>query len=216
MSVLLAEEFKPVVKHALYRNHSCSCELCEVVDYVIRLGTGLMIREELLNQERRYRGSNVVGVKMAELSHNMASNIMIEEPSYPVEIMPEGTSETINIMRMKRMLREDFPGVDLMEHLWGDDLNSQIGVYSPFLRHGNQLYSILKILYANASRLPQAEEMSALEREKFILRCCILSNIVVPNPSWLWGLSCNTLETDLTYLKQYSLSAEERKPEKDD
>lgn len=198
MAKLRCPEFQTVFNHGLERSKGCNCgELCQGVDMIIKYGTGCQIRDLLANQERRYKGSDAAGVKMGEMTFTMAQNIMSEEPSYPTELC----EKTINMLRLDRMLKEDFPGLDLLEDMRGWDLGVNVGVYTPFLRHSNQLYSILKILYKAAMNVDGAEEITVDEKQKFYLQCCFLSNIVVKNPMWLWGLSRNTQETDLFYLQ---------------
>ena len=183
------------------------CELCEGVNFFVKYGTGMMLRSLLSYAERRFKGSDAVGVKCGEMSYVMADKILESEPRYfPHVTKDEKFTEKVNMMRLQNLLDEDLPGVDLFEHMEGGDLSVNAGVYVPFLRHSNQLYTALRKMYMAVVCGGDTTHVPKFRIHLFILQCAILSNIIARNPNWLWGLSTITQDIDLIQILSTSSS----------
>nr|DBA11817.1 TPA_asm: ORF116 [Malaco herpesvirus 1] len=205
MAQYVSHRFAPCFKHALEFSCNCpqapSCELCETAKFIVKYGTGSMLRDLLSFEERRFNGSDAVGVKCGEMTYSMACKIAEEEMTYTPHIMKdEKASVKINIIRLQRMLQDDFPGLDLFEHMEGSDLSVNIGVYVPFLKHSNQLYIVLRDMYKAVITGGDTSVVPKQRQHLFILQCAYISNIIARNPNWLWGLSSITNEVDLLHL----------------
>lgn len=204
MAQFVSQKFAPIFIHGLHYYGQCDqtkCEACEAVKYFVRYGTGTMIRDLLTAEERRLKGSDAIGVKTGEMTFSMAEKIVESEPYYPVHVMNDPDAAVkINMMRIQKMLTTHFPGIDLFDHMEGEDLGVNIGTFIPFLTFSNQLFDVLKTMYHSFINRGDFTEVPQKRMELYLFHCAMKTNIIAPNPNITWGLTTLTEKSDLAQL----------------
>lgn len=206
----VAPEFQHMFVHAVnYRlSHGNTCPLCVAAKYCVLKTVGWMLRSLILTEERHLAGSNAVAVKMGQMTANMAA-VILDKESYhirPIEPAVTGpelrneTDHTVARKRMSDMLCDDFPGIDIYEHI-GGDIPSHAGNYVPFLRHSNMLYTSLKTIYqATVTVDTSSQSVPSHLITSFLVLCAHFCGTLTINIDTLRTLFSESLLTDTVVL----------------
>lgn len=183
--------------NGLHQNSGAYCTVCDGVRFIM-FGTGFLLKSIYLNEERRLGGSNVVGIRQGELTANQAATI-IKNTDY-VTVTDKSREESSNEVARSRFIssiQEDFPGLNIIEHIGGSDIFIHFGNYTPIVRAGNCLYKALVELYSttlfdwNKNKIPLDVIYS------FLAFCFHIVGFLHINPNTAWSLISNSLPNDI-------------------
>lgn len=174
MAAFVHDDFRKAFMHSIRHDmrHGESCELCEAGLTAMKIGTGWFLRQLFLTEDRFLAGSDAAGIRQGQMSNASAAAIIREEPYLmPGDRIPE---------RFRDLLREDFPGITIQEHV-GLDLSRHMDNYVPIIRHSDALYRVLKKLY-------KREDLPEHVKSAFLLVCFHLAETASLNPNSLSNL----------------------------
>jgi hypothetical protein len=193
MARFVADEFRQVYYHD---NHDREdCDMCMARREVIRIGTGYMLRILLLKNERFTAGSNAAAIRCGGM--NLSDSIAL---------MSDQSLQTPG-RRLETVLAEDFPGLDMLEHI-GSDLPLHSDNYIGLLRHGDQMYKTLRVLYAGRGDgviYTRGDSLPHIVTTAFLTICAHISGLLTLSASSTWSLWSHVIYSDsiLLGLRRY-------------
>ena len=175
--------FHQWISHILKTRLRCFCESCLDGQHMLKISTGMILRELLMEVRRKWEGSDAASIRIGNMSIEMAQNILLTEITSSVQ----------------EFLDDFFHEMRVDDHMNVRDLPQFLVPLLKPLMLSSQLQQTLAVVYRSFvdERLPVPDYV----KDMYLIFCLFLNGIVSLNPNMSWSLPGHFLASDVIVLR---------------